>query len=103
MPKGIFTKNLQDLTKKNELHSNEELHPSNINNGELPISILSFKPELNCFGYVFLKEKNGNWSTIKISFDEALTTTEFSDKEYAGTDKQMAIERLKIKLGEKVF
>lgn len=102
MPKGIFKKNLSDLTKDESFGSildNETGNVLNVaHNDEEQLT-----PELNCFGYVFLKEKNGNYYTVRITFDEALTTTEFSDKEYAGTDKQMAIERLKIKLGEKVF
>jgi hypothetical protein len=107
MPKGIFTKNLQDLTKSsvvvsnNGSYRNEEL--MNESTKELKELLEKAKPELNCFGYVFMKEKNGNFSTVRVNFDEALTTAEFSEKEFAGSDKQIAIEKLKIKLGQKVF
>lgn len=60
--------------------------------------------ELTCFGYVFFKNpKNGTFYTVKVSFDSALTTAEFSEKEVAGDEKQLAVERLKILLGSRVF
>lgn len=66
-------------------------------------SLLVDDSNLECFGYVFYKETNGNFSTIRVNFSDDLTDVDFSNKEFAGTDKQIAIERLKIKLGENVF
>lgn len=60
--------------------------------------------ELTCFGYCFFKSpKNGTYYTVRVNFDSGLTTAEFTEKEIAGDEKQVAIERLKILLGSKVF
>lgn len=60
--------------------------------------------ELICFGYCFFKNpKNGTYYTVRINFDSGLTTAEFTEKEIAGDDRHVAIERLKVLLGSKVF
>jgi len=60
--------------------------------------------ELTCQAFTFFRNPlNGVFYTVKIKFDPALTTAEFSDKEIAGDDKQVAVERLKILLATKLF
>lgn len=60
-------------------------------------------PELDSFGYVFFRNPNGNFYTVKVKFDHNLTVADFSEVESAGGEKQLAIERLKILLATRVF
>lgn len=73
---------------------------------ELPVGTVSTTPlaELDAFGYVFMRNPvTGVYSTVKVKFDHTLTRAEFSEVESAGTEKVLAIERLKVILATRVF
>lgn len=62
------------------------------------------KPVLDSFGFVMFKDKTNNtWYTAQVNFDSNLTTAEFSNKTVAGDEKSIAVERLKIVMGDKLF
>jgi hypothetical protein len=106
--KNKYNKLLTYRINNDNIKTQGELEMSNENKAKTVSKVVEpLEPdpaELTCTTYGFFRNsKNGVFYTVKIKFDQGLTTAEFSDKEVAGDEKQLAVERLKILLGSKVF